>query len=153
MKESFRQLFILYGALAGGQILFAAVVMALISQSPETGTDQDNIFMTILPFFVLSCIFAAFGINRMRKSKAAEVAPEGRFDYYRSLLIIRCALVEGASLFSIVVALITSDMRYLLFFAACLIAFMVLRPGVDEYLRLFSFSPQEEAKIRQELSN
>lgn len=150
MKEYFKQLFILYGALAGGQILFATVVMALISQSPVA--ESDKIFMNILPFVVLGSIFVSFSINRRRKAQAAEVAPEARQEYYRSMVIIRCALVEGASLFSIVVALITLDMRYLLFFACCLIFFMLLRPGVDEYLRLFPFSPQEESQIRQELS-
>lgn len=150
MKEYFKQLFILYGALAGGQILFATVVMALISQSPAA--ESDKTFMTILPFFVLGCLFVSFSINRKRKSSAAEVAPDARQEYYRTMVIIRCALVEGASLLSIVVAFITLDMRYLLFFACCLIFFVMLRPGVDEYLRLFPFSPQEESQIRQELS-
>jgi F0F1-type ATP synthase membrane subunit c/vacuolar-type H+-ATPase subunit K len=154
MKEYFRQLLILYGALAGGQVMFAMVVLVLINQSPIADPGAGRmLYLQITSLLALGAIFSAFSINRTQKRKAPEVEPQDRMPYYRSLVIIRCALIEGLSLFSLVIAMTTNDMLFFLYFAGAMIVFMMFRPGIEEYLQMFQVTAQEAAKIRQEVAN
>lgn len=121
-KEYFKYNKIIFIALLTGQIVFAMVCVLLNKDKPVNDTINGNeTNMLIVAIISLSLLIASFYIPRIRLEKIRQVEDIKRRLYdYRATLIIKFALVEGATLFAIVQYLLTGSI-YILGFAALLI--------------------------------
>lgn len=131
MKSFFQQLRLIFLALLGGQLLFCGVVYFLLQEaSPAPGFDNFQFF---IPAFLLVCTGLAFWINNRRLEQGRELKdPVARAENYRSTVILRLALIEGANLFAIIAALISENSSLLLNFAVGLLVFIWFRPREEE---------------------
>ena len=97
-KAYFKALTIVYFALVAGQVVFALLALFLVQTGKlgDGGEELSNIFLYVLPFFVVGGIL---GSNIMFKKSLAEAKNKTglleKMNYYRSALIIRYALLEG----------------------------------------------------------
>lgn len=133
----FNALKIIFFALLAGMFLFALITTYLISQNESgpsffLGPDSD---LLALGGYVLAMIFFSRFIDGMWKKQIPTVLRVQRpaFDHYRTNVIIRLAILEGAGLLTIVLALVTNNS--LLFLATALVgmAFWLARPSEEEF--------------------
>jgi cbb3-type cytochrome oxidase subunit 3 len=151
MTQVFRSSQILFSALLGGQIVFAAVVIALKGIPSRLGslsTEDSWLLLGILTTF--STIAVAFWINEQRKKEAAAHGDMAeKLEHYRNLIIIRCAMVEGGNLMALILALLSGQGFFFMLFLAGLLAFVYFRPSKAEFLRDFNLTPEEERRFNE----
>lgn len=136
-SADFKTLNIIFFALLAGQLLFAAVVVYLVGgQRADAeyllGPQTDLMAVTA---YVLAMVFVSRFIDSMWQRQIATVLRVRRpaFAHYRTNVIVRLAILEGASLLTIVFALVTRNMTLLIATAFVLAAFWMARPTVEEF--------------------
>lgn len=131
--EYFKSLNILFLALLMGQVSFAAISYYLnLGVKPEMGVTR-NMFIIVALFlmmngFVMGNFLYKYQIKRVRDFAKLSFKLGG----YRSAFILRLALLEGASLFSIVAYLLTADITFLVIAGLIVAYFIYLRPSIDK---------------------
>ncbi len=152
IKTTFSQINIIFLALAGGQIMFAAVVL-WINNQPTQREAVDTGLGLALPIVMLSAIGIAYWIYQQRAVQGAKLqAVSDKMAHYRISNIIRLALVEGPNLLAMVLVLIEGHMSYLIYFAGGMLAFLFFRPTVDKFINDYQLSASEQAELRSALS-
>ena len=122
---------IIFLALLGGQLLFAGVVYYLLQGA--TPAPDKQFFGYFVPLFLLLCGGLAFWINNRRLEQMQQLPDAAtRTEFYRSTVILRLALVEGANLFAIIAALVAENKGLLLNFLIGLLVFLYFRPKKEE---------------------
>ena len=130
-KEYFRTLSILHIALILGQVFFALITVFLIINKIMIGQrDLSVILAYITPIFTLISLFFS---NYFYKKKLKPLQESNDLKYkmtnYRGVLVIRYALIEGPSFFSIVVTLLTSNLVFLVLPVLLIIWMIYLKPS------------------------
>lgn len=148
-KELFRQINILYFALLAGQILFCTVVVFAIldPETRQTGWPEAP-FGLLVPVLLAGIIPLVFFINNRQLQQApAQENLSAKIGHYRTLVILRSALIEGANLFCLVVLLLENNSTFLIFFGAGLLLFLYFRPSVNEFLQHYQLSGAEKTEF------
>lgn len=146
MKQIFRQLNLFFFALLAGQMLFAFIVLLLEGLPRRLGTlsfDDPLLLAGIVVTF--SAIGIAYWLNEQRKTQGAQLGNrEEKALHFRNLVIMRCALVEGANIMALLLAFISGQGMFFVLFAAGLLAFVYFRPTTREFVRDYNLRPDEE---------
>lgn len=127
----YQQLNIIFAALLGGMVMFFVVVFFLIPPivAPENA-DAFKIFNFLTPLVVLLLIPAGYFIYNTLMKKAHHLTDEAeKWTIYRTAVIARLAVFEGAAFFSLVTYMLSSNQQNLLFFAIVLIVFFINKPS------------------------
>lgn len=132
-KEYFKSLNILFLALLMGQVSFAAISYYLnLVVKPQMGVMRNMFIIVALALmmngFVLGNFLYKSQIKRMRDFTQLSFKLGG----YRSAFLLRLALLEGASLFSIVAYLLTADITFMVIAGLIVAYFIYLRPSIDK---------------------
>jgi hypothetical protein len=153
MKKEFLSTRILHGALVVGSLLFFVVVYFGLGIDEEVNAEPDtfDMFYYLIPIVVLSSILVAKMVDR---SKLAAFGGKGGlkeklFDY-RTRVIIRSALTEGAALFAVVALLLTNNMIYAIYFGIGWLALVYFRPNAAELSNDYNLTTQEEQELQQD---
>ena len=128
----FRQLNILFFALIMGQILFVVIGLFINSNQSVAVSfpdDLEKVLILLVPIVVvinvsLSFLLFVAKIKPLRNINDWEQQLKG----YRSALLLRYAIMEAPSLFSVVVYLLTGNNTALLFIPLILLLFFTQRP-------------------------
>ena len=119
---------ILYLALLMGQLMFAVVAFS-INGSTAVVIDTNDTIIFIEVIMVTGCFIAS---NILFKKQLADAAQQSdvksKLMRYQTALIIRCALLEGASLFSIVNYMTGGNLLYLIISGLIILYFLSFRP-------------------------
>lgn len=147
--EILRQIYILFYSLLAGQVLFCAMILfAILDPATRQSGWPAAPFGTFVPVVIAVMIPIALTISRKRlASGAAEPDLAAKLNHYRSVVILRSALLEGANLFCLVIFLLENNLTYLYFFAAGLLVFFYLRPSEDEFSQHYQLSSAERAEL------
>lgn len=148
-KETFRQINIIYYALLAGQILFCSVIVFAL-QDPETRQTgwPEAPFGLIVPIVLASLLPLVFFINNRQLQQAAEQENLlSKLAHYRTLVLLRSALIEGANLFCLVCLLLENNSTFLIFFGAGLLLFLYFRPSVNEFLQHYQLNGSEKTEF------
>ncbi len=143
--DTFKQLKIIFFALAAGQIFYFVVSFILI----ENGTvllnkDVSTVWGFIVPLiFVLMVVASKVLYNRAINSKI-KAGDEEKLITYRTSNIIKFALLEGANIFCITFYLLTSDFLYAGMFIIIMGIFFVNYPGKEKFMAEFGLSSFKE---------
>lgn len=147
LKPSFKIARLVHLALLAGQVLFAGVTL-FINKNIKVDTSRDNQFLiialilAIMGFFVGNLIYKQVVNVAAKKETFVE-----KMMAYQSALIIRYALLEGASLFCIVSYFLTSNFIFLLISGAIIVYFIILRPKVDTIAEELNLTYEEKAEL------
>lgn len=135
-KDYWRALNIIWLALLVGQLIFCAVAV-FMRYGGEASSDNMISYMAI--GVALMCFFVSYWINQQRLQRVNKTDNEGQAQIgYRSLVIMRSALVEGGNLFALVAYLLEGNTISLLVFAAGMAYFALrTRPDEVEYRQYF----------------
>lgn len=139
---------ILYTAMLAGQVLFFLIVFALQwSNMLYNNTELTAVFIYLAPAVSLFSILFSSRYFR-KKLPAAAAAPylSLKLDEYRKLYIMRCAIMEGGTIFCIIMYFITGHSLMLACSFAGIVMFAGLRPAKEKIIQELELS-SEEIKI------
>lgn len=153
-KAYFTFLTILHAALFGTQLLFASVVYYINSTSQLTNAEDarnlDEIFQFVVPALILaSYIGGSILVKIHLKALKAKAELKDKLTGYRSLLLMRFALLEVPSLFSIICFLITSSYLYLGLAALMMFVFLLHRPTQYRTINDLELTPADRALLEK----
>ena len=141
MNQTSQQYFnthkIIFYAFLLGQILFALAVFAVHNSNETAVVDQEasDVFIYVVPIIIIVDFVAGnFIQNLLLKSAKAKESLKDKMTAYTTITLVRLAFAEGASLFTIVVYLITANV----IFAGCAVILILL---------FFTFKPSKEKAI------
>ena len=150
-ENNFRVTYLIYFALAGGQLLILVMFLFLIS-GVEIPDDNpiDNIFTFIVPLVGLTTMFASkilYTQNILRVKQTDTISE--KLMKYRSFKIISWAILEGAALFSLVAFFLTANYLYVIVFILVFGFFLFNRPSKEGFVIDMQVSgPVKEAILR-----
>ena len=143
----FTSLKILHIALLIGQILFAGVSYFL----HQSGGLQFNMgelapmLKILVPILILG---ASLGSQFLFKFKIREAISKeslsAKLVGYRIALVLQCAILEGASLFSIMSYLLTADIWFLAMAAIVIVVFVLQAPNQQKVAMVLQLNNQEK---------
>lgn len=143
----FRSLIIVFYSLIIGQVFFGLISFFLVSTNniKSEGADLRSVFIYIIPVFVLVGLILS---NLIFKNRLKAIDRKSsliiKLTDYRAALVVRYALLEGPSIFAIVVYLVTGDIIFILFAALIVFYFLTIRPNREKAIKDLDLSPNDE---------
>jgi hypothetical protein len=124
-----RTITIIHLALVAGQILFAVVVLNI---TREKGIDlhstNDPFFFAALILAVAAMVGSVFIFQKLVADAVTKFTLKEKLMTYQSALIVRFALLQGASMFAIVVNMLTGNLFYLIISCVLILSLIIIRP-------------------------
>lgn len=149
--NDFKRSYILYYALIAGQVLIALIISYLMIGSEITFSwDMSNPFHLTAPILMLSCISMSSLLFTKKMEEAKSIT--GLFpklEHYRSAIILRSALLEGANLICIIFYFLELNYFFLLLFFIGLGAFLLIRPSEDMFKEKYRLTEEERLEFRK----
>jgi hypothetical protein len=137
-------------ALVAGQVLFAIAVIAINNNKApfSFSVSGSDVFMMIVPLMGIG----AFAVGRFVFAKVLESAKTKttlveKLSVYQSATLIRFAFCQGASLFAIVITMITSNIFYLAISAILVLYMIFLKPSCDRIESDLNLTFEEQAEL------
>jgi len=147
-KAAAKVLPIIHLALLIGQVLFCLVVYNITTQK---GFSLDG---SADPFVYVSLAFTLGGFtagNLLFKKQLQKITPESTLSQkiasYQTACIIRAALLEGPSLFSIVAYMLSGNLFFLTVSCAIILYFLFIRPTKNKIVNDLSLNYDEKAEL------
>mgnify|MGYP005853611581 CR=1 FL=1 len=151
-KEYLNSLSILHLALMAGQLMFAGVTYFLHQSEgfEPPASELSPILKVLVPIFVSSAIVGSyflfnFKVNASREKKALL----DKLVDYRIALVLKLAVLEGASLFSTMSYLLTKDLLFLAMTALVVLVFVLQRPTLGNIVEALRLIPQEKQTLEK----
>lgn len=125
---------LLFASLAIGQMIFALVVLVMLTRSRGQDAVSDTWYSWVAPLALLGGVLLSQVVEQQKRSEATQRgAVEDRVEHYRQRIIMRSVLMEGGNLIIIMSALLARQPNFLLLFLAGLAYFLLfLRPREEE---------------------
>lgn len=141
-KQDINSIKVLFFALLAGQLLFAAVVIFLLKDT-ESGPNYmlgPDLDLYAFGAYALAMIFLSRFIDGMWVKQIPTVKRVQRSEtgHYRTNVIIRLAILEGAGLFSIVLTMVTINVYLFIVTAVLLAAFWFAQPTEEEFAERYA---------------
>jgi hypothetical protein len=143
-----RTINIIHMALIAGQAVFA-FVMFTQSQQTTIKFDRQDEFIFIIPIFGVGSLFISNFLFKTLIAKAVTL-PDlfSKLTGYQTAVIVRMALLEGASLFAIVTYNLTSNFLFLLISIFLMIYGVIIRPTVEKIADDLELSYDEKMQLK-----
>lgn len=147
---------IIYAALLMGQVFFASFAVFINqTQGPLNGGDDviRMVFMIMVPIFFL----VTFSVGKMLTNKKLKLAKEekllkAKMEIYRSVNIIKYAMLEGTAFFSIITYLLTGEYLLLGFAAIIMLLFATHFPSKEKLVRELELNRAEQAILEDPMA-
>lgn len=131
VRSYFQTITIIHSALIVGPLLFAIAAYYLVSTSNQvhSSSEEDQIFLIIVPLFALGAIIGGMFLakQQLEATKQKESLRE-KLSGYQTILIIKSALLEGSAFFAIAAYLITESTVYMGIAAILILLLFMNRP-------------------------
>lgn len=151
-KQNFKQYqkssTIIHAALLMGQVFFTAITIFL-NQTQGALTEDEmlrTMFMIMIPLFFLM----TFGIGKIVAGNKLKLAKEkadlkAKMEDYRSINIIRYAMLEGTAFFAIITFMLTGEMLLLAFAGMIMVLFAINYPSKEKLVKELELNREEQA--------
>ncbi|WP_075601947.1 hypothetical protein [Saccharicrinis aurantiacus] len=148
-KKFFRTLSLIHLAMLIGQVVFLVIVLNLKLTSGKVSTGALSApFSYIVAGLTVSCIIVCKIVYavKLKQAQSKEAITE-KMAIFQSANIIRFALYEGPSLFSIVVFLLTGELYFLIFTSILLLFFIFSKPSRQKTIDVLDLNQDEIVMI------
>jgi len=145
-KEIIKSSLIIFYTLLSGQIVFFLISLYLVSaQVISSNSNLSLILIFTLLFFLSPLLVVGPIIYRKLISKQYDniKTVEQKLILYRKGIIIKLALVEGASIFSIVCFLITGNYLFIIIAILLISLFFLHKPSLEKFAADFNIALSE----------
>ncbi|WP_183562853.1 hypothetical protein [Mucilaginibacter sp. SP1R1] len=148
-KTFLKTMNIIHVALFGGQVTFAIITFSLNKQQLLFSIkNTGDVFFFIAPgLAVFSFVVSIFLFKKLVSESLNKNTLSEKLTGYQSAVIVRSALLEGASLFGIVVFMLTSNLFYLFISTVIMLYFLTLRPTADKTASDLQLTYDEKAEL------
>lgn len=131
-----KTMIILHAALLVGQVLFAVISFAVVFLGNTPNSSLGNYSNILILISVLTALGGYFISNIVFQKKLAHIKNSTaslaeKLEYYRSASIIRWALIEFATLLSIVLFLVTHNFIILAVAVVLIVIFFSKKPSLQ----------------------
>lgn len=145
-RSAVKMLTIIHAGLIAGVVLFTLVTFSI--------TPQRGFSFATDPFVIIDIILPVFGIvvgNLVYKTLVAKIPSDKSLNQkiaaIQAASIVRFALLEGPSLFSIVVYMLTGNLLFLMILALVLAYFISVRPSRNKVIEDLNLDYNEQAEL------
>ncbi len=144
----FKSVKIVHFALIAGIVFFALISTFLHQNGYKTfGEDLDGPFLIIVPLLALAGIFTSNFLYKKRINEIDKQLPLSvKLVNYRAALIVKLALLEAPSFFTVIAYLLTGNYIYLGIVLILLIVFLLYTPTKEKLINELEL-PRAEAEI------
>ena len=134
-----RPLKLIHASFCFSMLLFAAVVCFLNKDlfifdftlaHPDTNTNILS-FVAVI-FTVVAMNLGTYLFNKLINQIDPTLTEKEKFEKYQAAFLVKCALLEAATIFSIVMCLITYNFYFIVVAAFSLIALWLMRPTKEK---------------------
>jgi len=147
-KEYFTLLTIIHAALLSVQLILA-MAFYYINATSTTGNDAaelDSVFQIVVPaFMIASYVGSTILLKTQLKSLRAKAELKEKLSGYRGTVLIKFAMLEIPTIFSLVCYQLTSNYLYLGIAGLLMIAFVLNRPTQYNAANDLELNPSERA--------
>ncbi len=151
-KQNFKQYqkssTIIHAALLIGQVFFASFVIFLNQTQGALAEDEilRTIFMIMIPLFFLM----TFGIGKIVAGNKLKLAKEkadlkAKMEDYRSINVIRYAMLEGTAFFAIITFMLTGEILLIAFAGMIMVLFAINYPSKEKLVKELELNREEQA--------
>ncbi|MBU2555344.1 MAG: hypothetical protein KKF98_12880 [Bacteroidetes bacterium] len=132
----FKSVKIVHFALIAGIVFFALTSIFLHQNGYKTfGEDLDGPFLIIVPLLALAGIFTSNFLYKKRINEIDKQLPLSvKLVNYRAALIVKLALLEAPSFFTVIAYLLTGNYIYLGIVLILLIVFLLYTPTKEKLI-------------------
>lgn len=124
---------ILHFALLAGQIMLAIVFITLTGKTEIILNSEGDLFFILVPASALVAIFiSGFMFKKLLVQANSKSSLSEKLGLYRPALLVRFAILEGASLFGIVAYFLNANLFYVFVSAFVMAYFFTLRPTKEK---------------------
>ncbi|MGX1928953.1 hypothetical protein [Flagellimonas sp. 2504JD4-2] len=139
-----RTLAIVHFGLIAGPLFFGIVVYYLAPSGVFSIQDTDDMFLIVVPIFAITSVFLGdFIFKQSIKNIPRTSTLKQKLIRFQTASIIKYALVEAASFFSIIAFYQTNNLAFLLIAALLILYFYMLRPTKEKIVRSLNLSTQD----------
>ena len=145
-REYFKTMFVIWLALIGGQVFFGIITFYLNNNGSYDPQEKNlkDIFTYLVPVFAFYGVIAGSIIFKKRLSLSkSKTSLLQKLNDYRAALIIRYALLEGATFFSLVSYLMTGDQLFLYISISIIAIFIIIKPSIQNVINDLELNPGE----------
>ena len=142
-----RSLKVVHFAMVVGQVFFMAIVffLAYTKELDINNADLNRVFIYLVPVIAAGGCIASIWMFRIRLKIAKSMSDlQVKLMAYRSALVIRYAIIEGVSIFAIVISLVTGKLLYLGIAGILILYFLALLPGIERIASDLELNPEEK---------
>ncbi|MCI4669084.1 MAG: hypothetical protein MRZ79_13195 [Bacteroidia bacterium] len=151
-KAYFGSLSILFIAMIGGQLIFAAVAYYLNLDGPVSPDPEiANILLYVVPIAALGAIGSS-GIvfNNILGQIKDEDSLLSKTNQYRSAFIVKLAMHEGVGLFALVGYFLTANMVFLGIAAIIILIQFTMRPRPERAIEQMKLKGEHKSILQDE---
>lgn len=151
--QQYKQTSLIYSALFIGQLLFAVLVVWMITTGKAANATEGYRSYTFeqLPLIIaLTGLTGAFLMNRLRTTQGAGLENIGRvLQHYHTTVILRSAILEGCNLIVLTLALLHGNLLYLIYFGLGMAGFLYFRPSPEGLAKEYGLTRQQEEELKR----
>jgi hypothetical protein len=154
-KQLFQSIQVLYYSLLAGQLIIAAVFVVLNNSDDGGGMfapiefGESQMYILIAGGLLIGCQVLARYIYYMRKNGISDLKDlKEKVGHYRSSVIARSGLMEGANLIALIFFFLEGNTLFLLIFAIGLAGFLLFRPSLHEFETDYPVSTEEQRALK-----
>jgi hypothetical protein len=150
--QQYKQTSLIYTALFIGQLLFAVVVVWMITGKTANTTEgyRSYAFEQLPLIIALTGLTGALLMNRLRTTQGAGLENIGRvLQHYHTTVILRSAILEGCNLIVLTLALLHGNLLYLIYFGLGMAGFLYFRPSPEGLAKEYGLTRQQEEELKR----
>jgi hypothetical protein len=141
LRETLKQLNIIYLALLFGQLMLGALFVILINSNAVTAEkDAETLYIINTSALLVSIIAIPIGyyVYSQRGKHAQSLSIENqKIEIFRNITILKLATFELAGMANLIAFLICQSQQSLLIFAIVIIVFLLNKPSQYQYFENF----------------
>jgi len=140
---------IIHGGLLTGQVLFAGVAVATGTKAIYfNARDTQDVFFFVAPLLAFGGIIAGFFLFKQLTARLSEKNDlQSKVAGYQAAFITRSALLEGPSLFSIVVFMLSGNLFYLFISVLLMLILLQSRPTANRIAEDLQLDYDDKAEL------
>lgn len=149
--NTFKQIRIIFFALIAGQIFYMTLALFIAGNDLISASlDYNSLFGFIIPVFIIILVISSKLLyRRLLSQQPRETSLDEKIKTYRTLNIIKFALLEGANFISITFYMLTGDFLYIGMSIIVLALNFIYFPGMEKFIEDFELTPEDMEKLQK----
>lgn len=147
-KTMLKTIPLIHLGLLGGQVLFAIIVLVITPLGKFSINIPNDPYLLAVPIMAIGSFTASVVLYRQLLTTAiSKPTVQQKVTGYQTAMIVRLALLEGSSLFGIVVYQLTSNLLYLAISGIIILFFIIIRPTRDKIETDLNLDYRDKAEL------